>query len=96
MDVDLRSPLSPGPKFWVEVPPPPPRRTLTDTSERVDITLISDSERHSDSSSDPEGDPNDPESLDLQEIVGEHTWPDGKTYLYARFRDQSVRKVRTT
>lgn len=96
MDVDLIPPLSPGRTFWVEVPlrpPPISRRIVNEPFERVEITQISDSEYQSDSESDAGDDPSDFESLEMQEIVGEHTWPDGKTYLYARLRDQSIRKV---
>jgi hypothetical protein len=40
-----------------------------------------------------EEDPSDLDTLQLQEIVGQHTWPGGKTYLYARLRSEVIRKV---
>lgn len=94
MDIDAVLPLvSPERKFWIEVPRPPQSR-LASLSASVrpprspSIVVVSD-----DGSSTDEDEASDLDTLELQEIVGEHTWPNGKTYLYARLRDEVIRKV---
>lgn len=96
MDVDAEQrPSAPPPAFWVEVPKPPPLGSRTNVYRTIDNTgpreLVGDSSEE-DVSSDEE-DPSDLESLELQEIVGEHTWPNGKTYFYARLRSEVIRKA---
>ena len=96
MDVHAEPrPSPPRPAFWVEVPKPPPLGSRTNVYRTIDYTgpreLVGDSSEE-DVSSDEE-DPSDLDSLELQEIVGEHTWPNGKAYFYARLRSEVIRKA---
>lgn len=95
VDAEPRS-SSMQPAFWVEVTKPPPLNARTNVYRTIDNVepdeLKGSSSSDEDISSDEE-DPSDLDTLELQEIVGQHTWPGGKTYLYARLRSEVIRKA---
>jgi hypothetical protein len=96
MDVDTKPrPPSTQPAFWIEVAKPPPMDARANVYRTIDDVEFDELERSSSDEgiSSDEEDPSDLDTLQLQEIVGQHTWPGGKTYLYARLRSEVIRKV---
>lgn len=80
--------------FWIEVPQAPPGRPRlfgvgNGSQGSPPVVIISEDE----AAPSDEDEISDLDDLQLQEIVGEYTWPDGKTYLYARLRNEDIRKV---
>ena len=82
------------PAFWIEVPEPPPVGSRANIYRTIDIEPdgLEGSSSGEDVSSNEAGSSN-LDTLELQEIVGQHTWPSGKTYLYARLRSEVIRKA---
>ena len=78
-----------SPRFWIEVPAPLPDRDEYILLEGP-MYISSGTESSDEQADDAEG---EEETLQLQEILGEYTWDDGETYLYARLRSEVVRKV---
>ncbi|KAF8323155.1 hypothetical protein DL93DRAFT_632947 [Clavulina sp. PMI_390] len=89
----LYPPLTPTRRFWVELPQPASwRNGHVNKNQKASPaeTLITISDESEDEvEDDPVG---DLDKLELQEIVAEFTWPNGRKYYYARTRDEVVRK----
>lgn len=82
------------PLFWIELPPPPlDRENYIKIDESTWTRQRSGTQSPASEDDEEDEDEDDGEEPQLQEIVGEFTFENGKTYLYARLRSEICRKV---